>query len=198
MKFRVLRASMGWLLSTLFVLTALTACDVRPRFINTDLTGSALEAPFQLKDLNGEVRTLASYKGQVVAMFFGYTHCPDVCPTTLSQWAQVKQQLGSDAKDLQVIFVSVDQARDTPELLKAYVPKFDSSFQALTGTDDELKPLLAGLRVFAQKVEGKTPGQYLMDHTASSYVFDKTGTLRLLIRHNTDPAPIVKDIKKLL
>lgn len=176
----------------------LGACDVKPKFINTDITGSALNAPFKLKDLTGQERTLESYKGQVVAMFFGYTHCPDVCPVTLQQWAQVKQALGQKGEALQVIFVSVDPKRDTPELLRNYIPRFDPSFQALTGTEEELQPLLKGLRVFAQKVDGKTEGQYLMDHSTTSYVFDKTGTLRLLVRHNADMQPVVKDVSQLL
>lgn len=176
----------------------LQGCDYKPKFTNTDITGSALTAPFQLKDLSGEVRTLDSYKGKVVAMFFGYTHCPDVCPVTMQQWSQIRQALGDEGKDLQVIFVSVDPKRDTPELLRNYVPKFDSSFQALTGTEEELQPLLKGLRVFSQKVDGKVEGQYLMDHSTTSYVFDKTGALRLLVRHNADIEPVVKDVKQLL
>lgn len=189
---------LGLVLATGLGGVLLQGCDYKPKFTNTDITGSALTAPFQLKDLSGEMRTLDSYKGKVVAMFFGYTHCPDVCPVTMQQWSQIRQALGQEGKDLQVIFVSVDPKRDTPELLRSYVPKFDSSFQALTGSEEELQPLLKGLRVFSQKVEGKVEGQYLMDHSTTSYVFDKTGTLRLLVRHNADIEPVVKDIKQLL
>ncbi|HEY1057203.1 MAG TPA: SCO family protein [Limnobacter sp.] len=176
----------------------LSACNVGPaKFVNTDITGSSLVAPFKLKDLQGETRTLESYKGKVVAMFFGYTHCPDVCPTTMQQWNEVKAKLGEKGKNLQVIFVTVDPERDTPELLAKYVPQFNPDFQALWGTPEDLKPLLAGLRVYAQKVE-QPDGSYLMDHTAASYVFDQQGRARLLIRHNADPVPVVEDVAQIL
>ena len=177
---------------------ALAGCDNSAKFVNTDITGSSLLAPFKLKDLSGTSRTLDSYKGKVVALFFGYTDCPDVCPVTLQQWAQVKQRLGKKADNLQVLFVSVDPERDTPELLGKYVPQFDKSFDALIGTKAELKPLLAGLRVYAEKVKSDTPGRYLIDHTAASYVFDQQGRLRLLVRHNADVGPLVGDIEQLL
>lgn len=175
-------------------------CDRKPTFSNTDITDSALVAPFKLKDLSGQTRSLESYKGKVVALFFGYTHCPDVCPTTLSQWAEVKKKLGKQGNALQVLFVSVDPQRDTPALLRTYVPRFDPSFDALTGTQEELKPLLAGLRVYSAKVENSdaNTANYLMDHTASSYVFDQAGRARLLVRHNADVAPLVEDIELLL
>lgn len=180
-------------------LLALASCDSKPEFKSTDITGASLSAPFELKDLEGQTRTLASYKGKVVAMFFGYTHCPDVCPTTLAEWAQVKQKLGSKGDKLQVLFVSVDPERDTPELLKQYVPKFDPSFDALTGTEDQLKPLLAGLKVYAAKVQqSDKPGDYLMDHSASSYVFDQTGAIRLLVRYNTPAKDVASDVEQIL
>lgn len=177
---------------------SVAACNAQPQFINTDITGSSLTAPFTLKDLSGATVTMDSYKGKVVAMFFGYTNCPDVCPITLQQWAAVKQELGDKAKDLQVLFVSVDPERDTPELLAKYVPQFDPTFNALIGTTEEIKPLLAGLRVYSAKVEGKNKSNYLMDHTASSYVFDQQGRVRLLVRHNADAKPVIQDVGKLL
>ncbi|MFN7477059.1 MAG: SCO family protein [Burkholderiales bacterium] len=178
----------------------LAACSTGPAsFINTDITGSALVANFKLKDLSGTERTMESYKGKVVAMFFGYTHCPDVCPITMQQWNEVKAKLGDKGDNLQVLFVSVDPERDTPELLKKYVPQFNPSFDALTASSsEELKPLLAGLRVYAGKVEGSSPGSYLMDHTSASYVFDQQGRARLLIRHNADSAPVVSDVEQIL
>lgn len=178
----------------------LAACNVGPAtFINTDITGSALVANFKLKDLSGTERTMESYKGKVVAMFFGYTHCPDVCPITMQQWNEVKAKLGDKGDNLQVLFVSIDPERDTPELLKKYVPQFNPSFDALTAASlDELKPLLTGLRVFAGKVEGSSPENYLMDHTSASYVFDQQGRARLLVRHNADSAPVVSDVEQIL
>ena len=178
----------------------LAACSAGPAsFINTDITGSSLVANFKLKDLSGTERTMESYKGKVVAMFFGYTHCPDVCPITMQQWSEVKAKLGEKGDNLQVLFVSVDPERDTPELLKKYVPQFNPTFDALTAeSSEELKPLLAGLRVYAGKGEGSRPDNYLMDHTSASYVFDQQGRARLLVRHNADSAPVVSDVEQIL
>lgn len=192
----VLKAPRLWLAS---MALALAACSPSPpSFVNTDITGSALVANFELKDLQGEVRTMESYRGKVVAMFFGYTHCPDVCPITMQQWAQVRAELGSKADDLQVLFVSVDQERDTPELLKAYVPQFDPTFNALIGTDEELKPLLAGLRVYSDRLKRGDEANYLVDHTSASYVFDQEGRARLLVRHSADASPVVNDVAQIL
>jgi protein SCO1/2 len=180
----------------------LSACDAgSTRFVNNDITGSGLTASFRLKDLQGQVRTLGSYRGKVVVMFFGYTHCPDVCPITLQQWAEVKSRLGEQGKHLQVIFVSVDPERDTPDLLSRYVPRFDPTFQALHGSEAELQPLLKGLKVLVSKVktnEGQANESYLIDHTAASFVFDQQGKPRLLIRHQAAIAPVVKDLQALL
>jgi len=187
-------------LGALCAVALLAACNVGPaKFTNTDITGSALVADFRLKDLSGTERTMESYKGKVVAMFFGYTHCPDVCPITMQQWNEVKTRLGDKGDNLQVLFVSIDPERDTPELLKKYVPQFNPSFDALTASSlDELKPLLTGLRVFAGKVEGSSPENYLMDHTSASYVFDQQGRARLLVRHNADSTPVVEDVAQIL
>lgn len=193
-RFKVL--NVVWLMATGLLLSA---CDQAPKFNNTDVTGSALVAPFELKDLSGTTRTLDSYRGKVVALFFGYTHCPDVCPITLQQLAAVKQELGDEGDQFQVLFVSVDPERDTPDLLRQYVPQFDPSFDALTGSIGELTPLLKGLRVYHAKVDSSdNPQNYLMDHSSSVYVFDQDGNVRLLVRHNSDTEPLVKDIKTLL
>lgn len=178
----------------------LAACNAGPaQFVNTDITGSSLVADFKLKDLSGTERTMESYRGKVVAMFFGYTHCPDVCPITMQQWSEVKAKLGEKGDNLQVLFVSVDPERDTPELLRSYVPQFNPTFDALTAkSSEELKPLLSGLRVFAGKVEGSSPDNYLMDHTSASYVFDQQGRARLLVRHNADSEPVVNDVEQIL
>lgn len=187
-------------LFVLFLLVAfvLSGCQ-KQSFHNTDITGSALEAPFKLTDLSGQARTLESYRGKVLVMFFGYTHCPDVCPITLQQLAEVKSNLGNDAEKLEVVFVSVDPERDTPELLKNYVPQFDPDFNALTGPMSELKPLLEGMRVYHAKADAGTDSEnYLVDHSTSSYVFDPKGNLRLLVRHNSDTEKLTEDIQTLI
>ncbi|NJM32615.1 MAG: SCO family protein, partial [Limnobacter sp.] len=153
---------------------------------------------FTLQNLAGKTVTLHDYQGKVVALFFGYTHCPDVCPVTLQQWAAIKEQLGEQGKRLQVLFVSVDPQRDTPELLRAYVPQFDPDFDALTGSEQALQPLLKGLKVVSEKVEGSSPANYLMNHSSSVYVFDTHGRLRLLVRYNAELQPVVRDIQTLI
>ena len=195
------RVVSSWVLNIGLVLMVL-GCDAgSARFANTDITGSALTAQFNLKDLQGQTRTLESYRGKVLVIFFGYMHCPDVCPTTLHDWAVVKDQLGEEGNAVQVVFVTVDPQRDTPELLRNYVPRFDPSFQALHGTEEELKPLLAGLRVLVSKVkpEGNTPSNmYTIDHTAASFVFDPQGKARVLVRYQAEVGAVVRDIKQIL
>jgi protein SCO1 len=183
----------------LCVALALLACSPRAhRFVNTDITGSALKAQFELSNLQGQRVGMAHYQGRVVVMFFGFTQCPDICPTTLQQWQRVKNDLGPLGKDLQVVFVSLDPERDTPAVLRQYVPQFDSSFDALMGPTQDLDPLVKGLKVFYEKVPGKVPGQYTIDHTAASFVFDRQGQPRLLVRQSADHATLVADIRALL
>jgi len=131
-------------------------------------------------------------------MFFGYAQCPDVCPTTMTEMAQVKQQLGKDGDKLQVLFVTVDPARDTAEVLKAYMGAFDPSFVALIPTADELAALAKDYKVYYKKVEGKTPTSYSMDHSAASYVYDTQGRLRLYARYGAGVPAMVSDLKTLL
>jgi protein SCO1 len=134
----------------------------------------------------------------VVVVFFGYTQCPDVCPTTLSDMAEVKKRLGPDGDKLQVIFVTLDPDRDTPQVLSQYVPAFDPSFLGLLGTRDETAAVAKEFKVFYQKVPGKTETSYTLDHTAGSYVFDREGRLRLFLRHAGAVEPIVEDLRKLV
>ncbi|NIE67853.1 SCO family protein [Burkholderia sp. Ax-1719] len=172
-----------------------------PSFSNLDITGNTqFGNNFSLPDSNGKTRTMADFKGKVVVLFFGYTHCPDVCPTTMAELSQALQQLGPDAdKRVQVIFVSVDPERDTPQILGQYVSAFNPTFIALRPADDaQLKQVTKDFRVYYAKVPGKTPDGYTMDHTAASYVFDTTGKLRLFARDGQGVTPWVHDLKILL
>jgi protein SCO1 len=167
-------------------------------FKNTDVTGLDYAKDFALPDYNGKMRTLADFKGKAVVVFFGYTQCPDVCPTTMAEMANVMQQLGPLADRVQVLFVTLDPARDTPAVLSKYVPAFDSRFLGLVGDQAATDKVAKEFKVFYQKVPGKEPGSYTMDHTAGSYVFDPQGRLRLFVRHGQGPEPIVHDLKILL
>lgn len=182
-------------------LGALVACDSKtsvPKasFANTDITGSDFGRDFSLTDHTGQRRTLADYRGKVAALFFGFAQCPDICPTTLSDLAQVKQQLGADGDKLQVLFITVDPERDTQEVLAGFVPAFDPSFVALRGSKDEIEKVTKDFKVFAQKVAGKDGGAYTIDHTAATYVYDTQGRIRLFVRHG-QTIHLAEDIKQL-
>lgn len=178
---------------------ALAACEGdAPRFNNVDITGANYARDFRLTDFDGRQRSLADFRGKVVVMFFGYTQCPDVCPTTMTDMAEVRRRLGPDGDKVQVIFVTLDPDRDTPEVLKQYVPAFDPTFIALRGTRDETAAVAKDFKVFYQKVPGKTETSYTLDHTAGSYVFDREGRVRLFLRHAGGVDAIVADLQKLL
>lgn len=182
-------------------LFALSACGEKAApvaFNNTDVTGLAYGKDFSLHDHNGKLRTLADFKGKAVVVFFGFTQCPDVCPTTMLEMANVMKALGPDADKVQVLFITVDPERDTAALLSQYVPAFDSRFLGLRGDLAETEKTAKEFKVFYQKVPGKTPGSYTVDHTAGSYVFDPQGRIRLFIRHGQGVEPIVHDLKILL
>ncbi|MDM0069788.1 SCO family protein [Variovorax sp. J31P207] len=172
--------------------------EAKPSFNAVDITGADYARDFSLTDADGKVRTLADFKGKAVVLFFGYAQCPDVCPTTMSEMAQVKQQLGADGDKLQVVFVTVDPARDTPEVMKAYMGAFDPSFVALIPTPDQLAAVAKDFKVYFKKVDGKTPTSYSMDHSAASFVYDPQGRLRLYARYGAGVAPMVSDLKTLL
>ena len=168
------------------------------KFNSTDITGAEYGTDFKLTDHSGKVRTLADFKGRAVVMFFGYTRCPDVCPTTMVEMKHVIEYLGEEGKRVQVLFVTVDPERDKPELLAQYVPAFDPGFLGLYGDLETTQKTAKDFKVFFQKVPGKTPDSYTMDHTAGSYVFDPLGRLRLFVRHGGDTGPLVADLKALL
>jgi len=166
-------------------------------FKNTDITGADYGKDFALTDHTGKTRTLGDFRGKAVVMFFGYTRCPDVCPTTLAELKAVKEQLGEDGKRLQVLFVTVDPERDTQKLLANYVPAFDPGFLGLRGDSAATAKVAKDFRVFYQKSPGKTPDGYTVDHTAGSYVFDPQGRLRLFVRHG-NAANLAADVRILL
>jgi protein SCO1/2 len=189
------------LLVAVLVASPLAGCDkpaAKPSFDNTDVTGLEYARGFSLLDHNGKPRTLADFKGKVVVVFFGYTQCPDVCPTTMAEMASVMKDLGPQADQVQVLFITLDPERDTPELLKAYVPQFDKRFLGLYGTLEQTAQTAKEFKVFYTKVPGSAPGEYSIDHTAGSYVFDRDGKIRLFVRHGQGPAPLVHDIRQLL
>ena len=181
---------------------ALTACEKsqspKVPFANTDITGLDYAKGFALTDHNGKPRTLADFKGKVVVVFFCYTQCPDVCPTTLSELAGIKKALGSEAERLQVIFITLDPQRDTPELMAGFVPAFDSSFLGLWGEQAVIDKVAKDFKVFAQKVPSKDSKSYTIDHTAGSYVFDDQGRIRLFVRHGQGGDGLQKDLQRLL
>ena len=190
-----------WLLGAL---AALAGCDklALPKstasFQATDITGADFGRNLSLPDLTGRVRTLDDFKGKVTVLFFGYTQCPDVCPTTMAELAEVKKSLGADGDKVQGVFITVDPERDTPEVLKSYVASFDPGFIALRGTPDQTAAAAKEFKVFYAKVPGKAPGSYTMDHTAASYVLDREGKLRLFVRYGSGAPALAADLKALL
>ncbi len=177
----------------------LSACSPeKPQFKSIDLTGADYAQGFSLADHNGRQRTLKEFSGKIVVVFFGFTQCPDVCPASMAELAQVKQLLGPDGDKLQAIFITVDPERDTPELLKAYMGNFDPSFLALRPTMEQLPQVARDFKVYYKKVDGKTPGSYSMDHSAGSYIFDAKGRIRLYNRYGAGPDVLASDIRLLL
>jgi protein SCO1/2 len=182
----------------LLALGLLAGCTpAEPVFKSTDISGTSYGKTLRLTDHNGQERTLADFKGKVVTIFFGYTQCPDVCPTALSGMSSVMQALGPDAERVQVLFVTVDPERDTPELLAQYVPVFDARFLGLYGTPEKIAEVAKEFRVFYRK-SGDLAGHYTIDHTAGTYVFGPDGRPRLYVKHAEDPTVVAADIKALL
>ena len=177
----------------------LAACsEAKPQFKAVDLTGADYARDFQLVDFNGQPRSLKDFRGKLVVLFFGYTQCPDACPTTMAELAEAKKLLGADGAKVQGLFVSLDPERDTPQVLKAYMENFDPSFLALRGTPDELAAVAKEYKVYYKKVPGSTPGSYTLDHTAASFVYDTQGRLRLYTRYGTGPQALASDLQLLL
>jgi protein SCO1/2 len=190
------------LLTMLVMAVLLAGCDKvtgrAPSFENTDVTGLEYGKGFSLVDHTGKPRTLADFRGKVVLMFFGYTQCPDVCPTTMIEMARVMKELGPQADGVQVLFVTLDPQRDTREVLSQYVPAFDKRFIGLYGDAAQTAAVAREFKIFYAKVPGSNAGNYTLDHTAGTYVFDRDGKLRLFVRNGQDPRSIVHDIRQLL
>ncbi|HMJ49755.1 MAG TPA: SCO family protein [Burkholderiales bacterium] len=185
----------------LAVLGLLAGCDTKSKieaFQSTDITGANFGRDFHLTDHNGKSRSLADFKGKVVVLFFGYIHCPDVCPATLAELAMMMKDLSEDARKVQVLFVTVDPERDTPQLLAKYVPSFYPSFLGLYGDAEATSATAKEFKVVYQKIAGDSPGNYTMDHSAGTYIFDQQGRLRLFVSYGQGPTVFLHDIKILL
>jgi protein SCO1 len=185
------------------LLLALAGCDKlfsppKTPFHGVDVTGLDAGSALRLPDFDGNVRSLADFRGKLVIVDFGYTQCPDVCPTTLHDYAQALKALGADASQVQFLFVTVDPRRDTPKLLKEYVPAFDPRFIALRGDADATARVTKDFKVYAEERPGKTPESYTVDHSSQVFVFDRQGRLRLMIPAGTAPADIASDLRVLL
>lgn len=185
--------------ASLMLCLGLMACSPdKPQFKSVDITGANYAQGFTLTDAHGQRRSLQDFKGKVVVVFFGYTQCPDVCPTSLQELADTRRLLGGDGDRLQGIFVTVDPARDTPDLLRAYMANFDPSLVAFVPNPDELAEVARAFKIYYKKVEGKTPTSYTMDHSAGSYVYDTQGRLRLYARYGAGAQVLSEDIRTLL
>jgi protein SCO1/2 len=167
-------------------------------FRGADITGADYARTLALPDVNGQPRTLGDFKGKVTVVFFGYTQCPDVCPTTMTELAQVKKSLGADGDKLQAVFVTIDPERDTPEILKSYMASFDPSFVALRGTLEQTQATAKEFKVYFAKVPGKTEGSYTMDHSAGAFILDTKGNVRLFERYGAGPEGLTADVKALI
>lgn len=180
----------------LFLIVMLAACSEAPKWSGINLTGASFGKEFALADPDGKIRTLAEFKGRYVMLFFGFTQCPDICPTALARAAMVKKLLGADGDKLQVIFITVDPDRDTPQLLREYTAAFDPGFLGLRGDASATKKVADEFRVFYQKNE--TGKSYTMDHTSLSYLFDASGRLRLAATHTLSAEQIAADLRRLM
>jgi protein SCO1/2 len=169
-----------------------------PKFRASDITGTSFGKDLQLADHHGRPRSLADFRGKVVVLFFGYTHCPDVCPTTLAEMAETMRRLGKDADRVQVLFATLDPERDTPALLAQYVPAFWPSFLGLRGDAEATARTAKEFKIFYQKQPGRTPDSYTLDHSAGTFLFDPQGRLRVYVGYGQGPDVFTNDIRELL
>lgn len=189
----------AWIKAATFAcVVTLAGCSDAPPFQGIDITGADYATSFRLTDHNGQVRTLSDFKGKAVVVFFGYTQCPDVCPTSMTELAETKRLLGKDGDRLQGLFVTVDPKRDTPEVMKAYMAAFDPTFLALYAQDTPLEDVAKSFRIYYKEVPGPTPTSYTMDHSAGSYVYDTQGRIRLYHRYGSGAEGLARDIRQLL
>ena len=186
-----------WGLSACDQLSDMSKPKATLKFNGVDITGAKYAQQLRLKDVDGRLRELSEFKGKVVFVFFGFTQCPDVCPTTMAELAELRRRLGADGDKVQGVFISVDPERDTPQVLKSYLQAMDPSFVGLTGSEEEIKAASREFKVFYQKVE--TPsGGYTIDHTAGSYIFDPQGQVRLFARYGMPLDQLTSDVRQLL
>lgn len=186
------------LVSALLAVGVAACGPATPKFQGSDVTGAGFGRDFKLTDAQGRQRTLADFRGKVVVLFFGYTQCPDACPTTLSELAAAMQALGPDAARVQVLFVTIDPERDTAELLAQYVPAFNPTFLGLRGDAQATAEVAKEFKVLYQKQPGTTPGSYSMDHSAGTFIFDPEGRLRVYVSYGQEAQVFAHDIGALL
>jgi protein SCO1/2 len=186
------------LLSSLALAAAGCSMESKPQFKAVDISGADYAKDFALPDVDGRMRSIKDFPGKAVVVFFGYTQCPDACPTTMAEIAGAKKLLGPDGDKVQGVLITVDPERDKPDQLKSYVANFDPTFVALRGTPEQIAAVAKDFKVYYKKVEGKTPGTYTMDHTAASYVYDAQGRLRLYTRYGSGAQALADDLKLLL
>ncbi len=171
---------------------------VTPTFLSTDITGADFGRDFKLTDHTGETRSLADFKGKAIVLFFGYTHCPDMYPTTMEKLAAAMQKLGKDAARVQVLFVTVDPERDTPAQLRQYLSAFSPAFLGLSGNAQATKDIANEFKVVYQKQAGQSPHHHTMDHSTGTYIFDPKGKLRLYVSNGATDDVFAQDIAELL
>ncbi|PKO54337.1 MAG: SCO family protein [Betaproteobacteria bacterium HGW-Betaproteobacteria-2] len=180
------------------LLAACSPASEEASYFGTVITGADFATGFKLTDHHGEIRQLPDYQGKVVALFFGFTHCPDICPTTMADLAAAMKLMGGNSDEVQVLFVTVDPERDTPEVLAQFVPSFDSRFVGLTGTVEEIDQVAKAFKIFYARQQ--EPGQtgYSFDHSAGVYVYDKQGKIRIYLKYGQKPVEIAHDLSRLL
>ncbi len=182
------------------ILICLVSCQNsnQQTFVGTDISSVRMDTAFSLKDFNGRIRTLEDFKGKVVVLFFGFTHCPDICPTTLTDLKKTMALLKDKASAVQVIFITLDPARDTEDVLKKFIPTFNSSFLGLTGTESDIDKVANQLKIFNKKVNDGSKAGYTIDHSAGLYVIDKKGSIKLHISNGQKPEDLASDLAKLI
>lgn len=182
------------------ILICLVSCQNsnQQTFVGTDISSVRMDTAFSLKDFNGRIRTLEDFKGKVVVLFFGFTHCPDICPTTLTDLKKTMVLLKDKASAVQVIFITLDPARDTEDVLKKFIPTFNSSFLGLTGTESDIDKVANQLKIFNKKVNDESKAGYTIDHSAGLYVIDKKGSIKLHISNGQKPEDLASDLAKLI
>ena len=182
------------------ILICLVSCQNsnQQTFVGTDISSVRMDTAFSLKDFNGRIRTLEDFKGKVVVLFFGFTHCPDICPTTLTDLKKTMVLLKDKASAVQVIFITLDPARDTEDVLKKFIPTFNSSFLGLTGTENDIDKVANQLKIFNKKVNDGSKAGYTIDHSAGLYVIDKKGSIKLHISNGQKPEDLASDLAKLI